>query len=356
MAIGAPCLLLACRPASADDEGSGEDTSGETSTSGTETDTGDPEPDLPPDLPQWEMTDPVCGTTPPDDAAEPAPPKAYSEGDCPALDPGLNVLPSSGADREFILVVPDDVQAGEVLPVLFLWHWQQGDANDFLEKGDVQNAAEVFRFIAVIPNAKGDVLFEWPYAVNDTQERLDEELVFFDDMLACVSEQYDVDLSCVSTSGVSAGALMSAQLAGARSDHLSSMLSMSGGVGGLIKPWVEPDHKLPALVLWGGPTDTCIALDFETTSMNLEADLEAGGHFFVECIHNCGHAEPPFDVPGAPTPFAPIWQFALDHPYWLAPGESPYADGLPTSLPTWCGIGAGSAEPREGEGCPEPGC
>jgi predicted esterase len=266
------------------------------------------------------------------------------------------VLPSSGFDRELLLVAPTELDPAEQLPLLFLWHWQQGTAADFLALGDVQNAADLFRFAAVIPYAKGDVTFEWPYAVSDTDARLDEELVFFDDMLACVSEQIEIDLACVSSTGVSAGALMTAQLAGHRGAYLASMLSLSGGVGGLAKGWTEPPHKMPALVLWGGPTDMCLVFDFETTSQNLEDDLTAGGHFLVECIHNCGHAEPPFDVPGAPTPFAPVWQFALDHPYWLEDGASPYEAGLPVGLPDWCAVGQGNAEPREGGGCPEPGC
>jgi hypothetical protein len=48
--------------------------------------------------------------------------------------------------------------------------------------------------------------------------------------------------------------------------------------------------------------------------------------------------------------FAPVWQFALDHPYWLADGVSPYTiAGLPAGTPEWCAIGAGSATFRDGE-------
>jgi hypothetical protein len=144
---------------------------------------------------------------------------------------------------------------------------------------------------------------------------------------------------------VSAGALFTDQLAGARGDYLSSFLSLSGGVGGVIRPWGSPKHHLPGLVLWGGPTDTCAGLlSFETMSKSLEGELEKDGNFFIECVHNCGHSEPP--ITGTSSKFQGLWDFVLDHPYWTTPGKSPYQkDGLPATMPSWCGIGKGSATP-----------
>jgi hypothetical protein len=50
---------------------------------------------------------------------------------------------------------------------------------------------------------------------------------------------------------------------------------------------------------------------------------------------------------------AALYRFALDHPYWLAFGKSPYqVNGLPAGVPSWCGIGAGSATARTGA-CPQ---
>ena len=82
-----------------------------------------------------------------------------------------------------------------------------------------------------------------------------------------------------------------------------------------------------------------------------ESGLTAGGHFFVECKHNCGHVEPPLVPPEGESKYAGMWEFVLDHPYWLPAGQSPYlTDGLPPTLPSWCGIGASSATPRSGGG------
>lgn len=255
--------------------------------------------------------------------------------------------------------MPSDVADGEPLPAVFLWHWLGGSAQEFLEKGDVQTAADAYRFAAVIPESKGDLQFQWPMDVTAKQSRIDEEVLFFDDMLSCVSQQFKVIPDCVASTGVSAGALFTPVLAGQRGDYLSSMVILSGGTGGnLIQPWAGSAHKMAAMVLWGGPTDNCFTImDFVKTSQDLEGNLASDGHFFLECIHNCGHSAPPFGDPNNRTEFAPMWEFVLDHPYWLAPGESPYtSEGIPASFPDWCGIGAGSATPRVGE-CTEPsGC
>lgn len=301
--------------------------------------------DLPP---TGDMVD--CRDDPPDGAELPPPLPVY-DGVCPELVPGLNGIDSSGNAREFLLITPSDLQPDERLPVVFLWFWLGGDPQAFLEQGDVQNAVDQYRFVAVIPDEKGDLLFRWPFSVIDPAPRAEEEFRFFDDMLACVGEQFNVVDSCVASAGVSAGALFTDQLASGRGQHLSSILSLSGGTGGaVVKPWGGSTHKMPAMVLWGGPMDFCVAVDFNVTSMDLESHLEDEGHFVLECEHNCQHSAPPFDVADGDTAFGPLWKFVISHPYWLEDGDSPYlTTGVPDDMPEWCGIGVGGSTPRVGE-------
>lgn len=305
----------------------------------------------------FSFVDTSCFDEPPPGAVSPPPPKAYTGGTCPALVDGYNEINSGGNTRSFRLALPSKLQPEERLPVIFLWHWLGGSADDFYERGEVQTAVDTQRFIAVIPVSKGDQTFQWPFDTSQSQARMDEEFTYFDDMLSCVSEQYNVIPSCVSSVGVSAGALFTDQLAGYRSDYLASFVSLSGGVGGLIKPWAHPAHALPGLVLWGGSTDTCIVINFEEGSHNLEQGLNEDGNFYLECVHSCGHSEPPFVAPEGQSKYAGMWQFAFDHPYWLEPGQSPYADGaFPAGMPEWCGVGPASAPPPPQLACDEPGC
>ncbi len=302
-----------------------------------------------------------CTATPPPGAKlAPDPPK-YSNGTCPTLPTttGTVDIQTGSATRQFILAVPANLKPNEHLPVIFLWHWLGGDANGFYTKGEVQDAVDQQRFLAVIPESSGS-LFKWPYTVGDTDQAVQAELTFFDDMLSCVSAQFNVNKECVGSAGVSAGALWTDQLVGYRSQYLSSFLSLSGGVGlpsnSQIRPWKEPVHPIPGIVLWGGPQDICVFQHFQDLSHNLEDALVKDGSFFAECVHNCAHAEPPFDPPDGYSTYAGLWQFVLDHPYWLPKGYSPYyKTGLPIADPSWCGLGKGSATPRTGT-CPPPSC
>ncbi len=314
----------------------------------------------------------LCRETPPVGARQPLPPPLPIAG-CPTLSPGMNTITTSGKSRQFIVVAPTTtVDANETLPVLFMWHWIGGSAQGFLEKGEVQAASDDQHFLAVIPVAEGANVIgtsfntKWPFDISQSAPRMAEEFQFFDDMLACVEQQYAVNQNCVSTVGVSAGALFTDQLAQAKSQRLSSFISLSGGVADtIIKPWTGAAHKLPAVVLWGGDGPPAmdgvkdilgcfgIGMDFSVASNALEQGLVADGHFFIECRHNCGHVEPPLDAPAGESKYAGMWEFALNHPFWLEPGDSPYlTHGLPASMPSWCSIGARSSTPRSGPGCP----
>jgi hypothetical protein len=110
------------------------------------------------------------------------------------------------------------------------------------------------------------------------------------------------------------------------------------------------------MVLWGGPQDVCLGVNFDINSKTLESDLQADNHFILECVHDCTHATPPFEHLDTTLPtYAPAWEFFLDHPYWLEDGDSPYLDyaaatgGLPPAWPDWCAIGPGNATIRQGQ-------
>ncbi len=320
----------------------------------------------PPVLPAYSGTTcPTLALTPGDAGAAGVPP----ENDIESVYMGTSTM------RQFKLVTPSDLGQGEKVPVVFLWFWLGASAQDFVSTADVIDATQQQRFIAIVPEAKKNgtssaYTFKWPFSALDSQANMEAEFAFADDMLACVAQQFpeNVNSSCISSAGVSAGALFTDQFAPARSSYVASFLSLSGGVSGAmspcldglptcLKPWVKPTRSLPGMVLWGGDCDQCVVLAFEPASRNLETALVAENSFFVECEHNCEHAQPPFDAPAGLTQYAAFWDFVYDHPYWLPAGESPYkSGGLPSSFPGWCSVkGMGTAVERIGQ-CGPPAC
>jgi predicted esterase len=319
----------------------------------------------------------TCRDTPPAGAPQAPDPKPYTGGACPTLTTGSTTeatFTSSGVQRKFIVVVPDGLKPGEKVPVIVLWHWLGGSAAQFYQIADGQNAANQGRFIAVFPDAIGGTalspgsnpISKWRgWAAPNPQSMEDEEAAFFDDMLSCISAQFPVNKNCVSSAGVSDGALWTSQLIGLRSEYLSSAVVLSGGVAeagdvnaSLIKPYIPAARPLPVLALWGGADDICIILKFQTAMKALETHLQSEGHFVVECEHNCGHSVPPVDVVPGQSLLAPFIDFIEHHPYWTTPGHSPYeSSGLPAGMPSWCAIGIGNAVERTGAcpsalGCP----
>ncbi len=314
-----------------------------------------------------------CADEPPPGARVPPPLPAYSGGACPALVPGRNIISSGGAERQFLLVVPADLDPAAKLPVLVMWHHIGGDAQGIVEVGGLQESSDLLRMLVIVPEKKGDLVvpgstqdFAWPYLTLQNDARVEEEARFFDDMVTCVAQHYTVNENCISSGGVSAGGLWTSQLLQVRADRLSSAIVLSGGIGPAldiaggfvdVRGFVPAEHRVPSIVLWGGPMDSCV-VDFHAASTNLRAALVAAGHFLLECIHNCGHAAPPVDPAAG---LSVLYRFVLDHPYWLETGESPWlTTGMPAGTPEWCGLGPDSATIRVGEctstgvdsGCP----
>ncbi|MCK6549619.1 hypothetical protein L6R52_27535 [Myxococcota bacterium] len=289
---------------------------------------------------------------------DPPPVRAYSGGTCPTLigaptsaDAVNDGFVSAGDQRSFRLLVPSTYDASRAWPVVFAWHWLNASSSSFVNEAELETAVEEMGMIAVLPdrllrpNGNKMYLFDWPFVETNNAEK---ELVFFDDLLACVSEQYNVDPRRVYGIGVSAGALWLTYLMSTdRIDYLAAAESLSGGLGAVGGVWSIPftprNHLFPAVVLWGGPDDwlgasQALGIDFEAASIRLRDALRANGQFVVACTHDRGHTVPPITAPaGSGTRFWSLWRFMLDHPYGTRP--SPYeAAGLPTGFPDWCAI------------------
>ena len=213
-------------------------------------------------------------------------------------------------------------------------------ANSFLNTGGIQEVSNFYDLIAILPNATGDYLFDWPATPLDIHNA-SVDLTFFDDLLSCVSEQYNIDPYCVGSMGVSAGGLWTSFLGVERGEFLSSNLSLSGGrpsdYTGPFWEWEPPDHRYAALVLWGGNSDW-LGVSFAEASQRYEQDLLNSGHFVVECVHSSGHSEPPLDPLEDRPKYASIIGFILDHPYWIEGTARYLQEGLPDTMPDWCQI------------------
>jgi len=246
---------------------------------------------------------------------------AYSNGSCPALVDGVNKRFQVGEDkRKFRLSLPENPEGA---PVIFLWHWLGGSslqAMNYLSFDGVEGAEKA---ILVAPNTDG-YAYEWRF---DKPSADNPDLLFFDDMLRCLYEEYQIDLDRVYATGMSAGGLWSSYLIVHRSERFAAIAPLSGGA--MEPAYQTPVEPIPVLLFWGGENDTYAGFSFETASQLFSGFLREDGHFVVECNHGEGHTFPSEVFPA-------MWTFFEAHPKGVSP--EPYASGLPASFPSYCSI------------------
>jgi poly(3-hydroxybutyrate) depolymerase len=257
----------------------------------------------------------------------------YPGGNCPALVPGENSLPSAGYTRRFVLQLP---AAPAGAPVVFLWHWLAGDPYQALL---VTGLYQVSSAIVVAPYPSGDAPYTWH---AELPPEGNPDLVLFDDILACLDTQFDIDNNRVWSTGLSAGALWTSYLVVHRASRLGAATELSGGLPdpSQAPPFSPPETDVPVLLAWGGAQDVFEDPDanfqyndgdpthfsFDVASRRFSEALLREGHFVVECIGDYPHGWLP------PDPTGTVWPFLRDHPR----GAEPEPNDLPDDLPGLC--------------------
>jgi hypothetical protein len=250
---------------------------------------------------------------------------------------------SAGDSREFVLLVPTNYTPTKKYPVVFGYHWLNASANSVIRDAELTSAIEQYQFIAVVPEnlmngSTKAYQFDWPFVETPAAPK---ELTFFEDLLACVGQQFSVDLARVHVFGASAGGLWTTYLSTTpQVARVASVFTISGGLGEVLGVWripfVAQPNKFPALIVWGGPTDW-LGVNFDQASKRYRDALKTDGHAVFTCEHSAGHGIPPWAAPiDGGTRFPMFWDFFRDHPLGLPAGSTPYAGGLPSTFPMGC--------------------
>lgn len=144
------------------------------------------------------------------------------------INPSNGNLISSGVKREYLLYVPDNYDSSKAIPLLIDIHgFAQWPANQ-AEVSQWDRLADEEGFIVVHPSGTG---FPKRWRVTPDPENpgaVEEELQFFQDLIAKLSQEYSIDPDRIFASGLSNGAGMSLRLACDLPDQFAAI----GGVAG----------------------------------------------------------------------------------------------------------------------------
>lgn len=263
---------------------------------------------------------PATESPPADSGPQPPEPPAYSGGTCPTLTEGRNsAFISGGEERRFLLSLPEN-PAGA--PLLFAWHPLGGSAT-WLERAlDLSTLADAEGVVVVTPDSCCSPT-EWGFFPGTDPA---PDLALFDDLLSCVSQQYDIDLNRVYSTGFSAGALWTTYLGMHRSEVLAAIAPISGGTGDFMEA-TPPTRPLAAMLIWGGPNDLYQSLSFEEATLQFTEELQAVGAFVGLCEHDGGHTIPSWGPDS-------VWAFLKDQRW--SDATPPYAAGFPADFPGPC--------------------
>jgi len=214
---------------------------------------------------------------------------------------------------------------GEGGPLLFYWH------------GTGSSAAEVSGTMAAqIPQITGAGGLVASFIsttgtgtlTSGTGTNYSDDYNTADQILACATQQLNIDTHRIISAGCSAGGLQTGAMLYFRSSYLACAMPNSGGT---VFPYTLQDKHVPSLITTHGAMGSdVVVVDFSTTSATEDKDVKSKGGFVVDCNHGGGHC-------GAPAnDIAAQWKFYMDHPFGVM--TDPYAGGLPSTFPTYCKV------------------
>jgi poly(3-hydroxybutyrate) depolymerase len=258
---------------------------------------------------------PDAGVAPPPSGPEPTLPEAPA--DCPDLKTGTVKI--QGQDVQLWV---GDKQTDKKGPVLFYWHGtgsQAGEIQAFMGPMLTEIQAEggiAASFTTTVGTGTNTGNFVWYTGDFDSA----------DIILSCAIKQLNIDTHRIYAAGCSAGGLEAGAMAVSRSGYLAAAMPNSGG--SLLSDWQDPNHTPAIITTHGTYAADFVILHFADVSKSTDQAFADRGGYAVDCDHGGGHCGAPAEVVAAQ------WQFLKDHPFGVA--TDPYADGLPSSFPSYC--------------------
>jgi predicted esterase len=230
---------------------------------------------------------------------------------CNPIVAGTSTLTVNGAARTFSVQLPADTSH---MALLFLWHGWMQVPTDFANKIVYDVGSRTW--VPFDPNA-----FPMPLMIVTPHDLklippagLDWDIVsgaqdfpFFEAMLQCIEQQFNIDDTRIYSFGFSAGAVFTALLSAKYPDLFAATISESGAwfndqaewsdVSVPIMQWQWPAFDAAdrgnVLLTHGGANDFATVISLESANQKALPFLHNNGRTVTECAHTFGHTLDP---------------------------------------------------------------
>ena len=169
------------------------------------------------------------------------------------LDDGTSTatITFEGAQRTYLIHVPDGYDGSARTPVVFLFHGLGGNSAAVVETTQMDEEADRSGFILVAPQGAGDIT-HWDYLTPASTKGSDLALV--DKLVDDVKQKACVDDDRVFASGFSNGSLLTLALACSAADEFAAF----GGVSGPVAGSKCSDAPARPIIYFHGTNDTVV--------------------------------------------------------------------------------------------------
>lgn len=158
---------------------------------------------------------------------------------------GAQRIQIGGQTRTYRLVVPRTVDLTRPVSLVVAFHGMLVDSKDVMPMYTrLSETAEEKKFIIVYPEAVGK---SWGVA----PDKVNNDLAFFDALLARVQSEYRIDPDRVFVLGMSNGGYFAHLVGRERSKTVAAVASHSGPLGLQTLLGVRADRKFPVLIIHG---------------------------------------------------------------------------------------------------------
>jgi polyhydroxybutyrate depolymerase len=163
-------------------------------------------------------------------------------------------LSYAGLDRSYILYVPNSVQQGQPVPLIFVFHGGTGNAESAVRMSGFNAVADRNGFIVAYPNGTGrlsnDLLLTWNGGdcCGYAQEKNVDDVGFVRAIVADLKTQTNIDPKRVYATGMSNGGILSQRLACEAADLFAAVAPVAGTLN--FSP-CHPSHPISVIEFHG---------------------------------------------------------------------------------------------------------